>query len=407
MNRETTLLEKMEKDLSLKQLQIKSLLTITQAINNNVAADGLYKMYKNCIVWEVGVDRMALFIRNGEEWECVSCNEFDESKTSDIVPLLLNHNRLYTIKSEDSEILEGFDIIIPVFHKDLPLAYAIIGGIRDQEDIYNKIQFITTITNIIAVATENKRLFKRQLEQERYNREMELAWEVQKMLIPESLPEEEGFAISQIYKPHYTIGGDYLDFIRHSKDRFAFCIADISGKGVSAALLMANFQAIIQSLIFQYRDLETFIYALNQSVYRITKSDKYITFFVAEVDLKKKTLTYVNAGHFPPIMKMGSKLRRLDKGCTFIGAFENLPEVKGETIELTSEALIVSFTDGLPELRNAHGEYFGDKYLEKFVDVHDKFSPKDFNEKLVTELNEFRGTNEVADDIAILTCKIY
>ena len=289
----------------------------------------------------------------------------------------------------------------------MPIAYYVIGGIKEKDDLYNKIQFITTITNIIAVAIENKRLFKKQIEQERYRREMELASQVQQMLIPEVLPNEEKFELSKIYKPHFNIGGDYLDFIRFDQDRFAFCIADISGKGVSAALLMANFQAMIQSLIFQYRDLETFVFALNQSVYRITKSDRYITFFVAEIDTKLKTLKYVNAGHYPPILKMNGSLMRLDKGCSFIGAFEKLNNIHEEKIELTPDAMIVSFTDGLPDLRNAADEYFGDHFLEDFVESHGALSPDQFNEKLLTEIDIFRGGTEISDDIAVLTCKIY
>ena len=165
--------------------------------------------------------------------------------------------------------------------KKMPLAYALIGGIKQKVDIYNKIQFITTITNIVAVAIENKRLFKRQLEQERFDRDIKLAREVQQMLIPEELPSTEAYELGSIYKPHSNVGGDYIDYIRFDEDRFVFCIADISGKGVAAAILMANFQAIIQSLIFQYKDLETFIFALNETVFkRITKSDKYITFFI-------------------------------------------------------------------------------------------------------------------------------
>jgi sigma-B regulation protein RsbU (phosphoserine phosphatase) len=198
-----------------------------------------------------------------------------------------------------------------------------------------------------------------------------------------------------------------LDYIRFDEDRFAFCIADISGKGVSAALLMANFQAMIQSLIFQYRDLETFVFALNQSVYRITKSDKFITFFVAEIDLKARTLKYVNAGHFPPILKMNGSIIRLDKGCSFIGAFEKLDNIREEKITLGPDAMIVSFTDGLPDLRNKKEEYFGDSYLEVFVENNFKLTPDEFNQKLLTEIDEFRGENEIADDIAVLTCKIY
>ena len=211
----------------------------------------------------------------------------------------------------------------------------------------------------------------------------------------------------KIYKPHFNIGGDYLDFIRFDQDRFAFCIADISGKGVSAALLMANFQAMIQSLIFQYRDLETFVFALNQSVYRITKSDRYITFFVAEIDAKLKTLRYVNAGHYPPILKMNGNLMRLDKGCSFIGAFEKLNDIKEEKIQLTPNAMIISFTDGLPDLKNDSEQYFGDHFLENFVSENSHLDPDSFNEMLLTEIDTFRGDNDIADDIAVLTCKIY
>ncbi|MBK7633332.1 MAG: SpoIIE family protein phosphatase [Saprospiraceae bacterium] len=407
MNRELVILEKLEKELSLKQLQIKSLLTITQAINDNVSADGLFNMYKSFLSWEMGIEKMALFVIEDQGWECTTSINFNRKGKEEIIALLLQHKRLYTIKKDEHIQLLGFDIVIPVFHKEVPIAYSIIGGIKDKEDLYNKIQFITTITNIIAVAIENKRLFKKQLEQERYRREMELASQVQQMLIPENLPVEKEFAFSKIYKPHFNIGGDYLDFIRFDKDRFAFCIADISGKGVAAALLMANFQATIQSLIFQYRDLETFVFALNQSVYRITKSERYITFFVAEIDLKKKTLKYVNAGHYPPLLKMNGELTRLNKGCTFIGAFEKLKNIKEEMIELQPDAMIVSFTDGLTDLKNQKEEFFSDIILEKFLDKHHKLDPESFNKKLLSEINRFRGEMDITDDIAVLTCKIY
>ena len=407
MNREIALLEKLEKELSLKQLQIKSLLTITQAINDNVSAEGLFNMYRSFLSWEMGIEKMALFVIEEDGWNCMTSINFNLDYVTELIQILLKHKRLFTIKEDENKVLHGFDIIIPVFHKDIPIAYAIIGGIKDKEDLYNKIQFITTITNIIAVAIENKRLFKKQLEQERYKQEMELASQVQNMLIPAYLPVEDKFALSKIYKPHFNIGGDYLDYIRFDKDRFAICIADISGKGVAAALLMANFQAIIQSLIFQYRDLETFVFALNQSVYRITQSDRYITFFVAEIDTKKQILRYVNAGHYPPFLKMNGQIKRLDKGCSFIGAFEKLDNIKEESIKLDHDALILSFTDGLPDLRNHEDLFFGDEVLEKFVVENGDLDPEIFNQKLLDEVDLFRGDVEISDDIAVLTCKIY
>lgn len=407
MSRELDILEKLEKDLSLKQLQIKSLLTITQAINDNVAASGLYNMYKSFLSWEMGIEKMGLFVISDEGWQCTSNINFEIEEIAAYIPILLQHKRLHTIKEDSDPLLEEFDIIIPVFHKSEPIAFSLIGGIREKEDIYNKIQFITTITNIIAVAIENKRLFKRQIEQEKLKREMELASEVQHMLIPDIFPKQDNFALSKIYKPHSNVGGDYLDYIKFSDTRFAFCIADISGKGVAAALLMANFQALIQNLIHQFRDLETFVFALNQSVYRITQADKFITFFIAEVDTEKRTMRYINAGHYPPVLINGTELKRLDQGSTFIGAFEKLPYIKEEKIDLEDHAIILTFTDGLAELTDADGNYFDDEKIENFVKKHADKCPNEFNDDLLEEIDNFRGVREYSDDIAVLTCKIY
>lgn len=407
MERELILLEKLEKELNLKELQIKSLLTITQAINENVKAEGLFNMYKSFLSWEMGINKMGLFIPEEGNWECAAEINLDPEHADEIIPLLADYKRLHTVKDNESLALKEFDIIIPVFHKKEPIAFAVIGGIKDREDLYNKIQFITTITNIIAVAIENKRLFKQQIEQEALRKEMEVASNVQKMLIPDTLPVTEKYELSSIYRPHSNVGGDYFDYIKFSENRFAFCIADISGKGVAAALLMANFQAIIQSLIYQYRDLETFVFALNQSVVRITKSDKFITFFIAEVDLDAKTLKYINAGHYPPVLKMGNELKELDKGCTVIGAFDQLPDIQEERIPLTDECMILAFTDGLAELRDKNGVFFESDRIKDFITKNAPKSADEFNECLLTEINNFKGEQEYSDDIAVITCKIH
>jgi len=409
MKKDLDRLEELERDLNLKQLQIKSLLTITQAINENISADSLFNMYKSFLSWEMGVEKMLLFIWNDSNWECVSRISDDDIMDEDKLDELLGQfTRLHTIRETDPIEIQLFDIVIPVFHKQMPLAYALIGGIKEKYDLYNKIQFITTITNIVAVAIENKRLFKRQLEQERYEKEYNLAREVQQMLIPESLPVTEKYELGSIYMPHSNVGGDYIDFIQFDEKRFVLCIADISGKGIAAAILMANFQAIIQSLIYQYRDLETFIFALNETVYkRITKSDKYITFFIAEVNVDKYTLKYINAGHFPPILYNKGEIIRLDKGCTVIGAFEKMPFIEEETIQLEKESLILTFTDGLTELQNETGDYLQDDGLEAFIQDNKQLSVNQFNQKLLKKIDRFRGNRGYADDIAILTCKIH
>lgn len=407
MNRELDILEKLEKELSLKELQIKSLLTITQAINDNVSAEGLFNMYRSFLSWEMAIKKMILFVKSDESWKVASKINVEKEHEDELIKACSEFKRLHTIKEGDNLHLTLFDIVIPVFHKQQPIAYALIGGIKDKEDIYNKIQFITTITNIIAVAIENKRLFNRQIVQERYNKEMELAKDFQEMLIPKEIPSSKHYEIHTYYKPHFNVGGDYLDFIKFSEDRFAVIIADISGKGVAAALLMSNFQAMLHSLIYQYRDLETFVFALNQAVYRITQSDKFITFFIAEINVKTKKLRYINAGHFPPLLYNNKSIRELKTGSTVIGAFDKLPDIKEESIDLTPDAFLFCFTDGLADIKNKSGIYFEEEKVKKFLNDNKDSSTESFNKKLIEELDSFKGDQEYVDDIAILTTKIY
>lgn len=401
-------LEELEKELNLKQLQINRLLGITQAINDNVTAKGLFEMYRSFLGWEIGLRKMALFFGNEGRWECkASIGISEELLRGDLGAVITQFKRLTPLNGMDHPLLRELDVVIPVRHKDMPLAYVFIGGFEEDDDMYSKIQFITTITNIIAVAIENKRLFKKQIEQERMRREVELAAEMQHLLIPSKLPRCTNYELASIYRPHLGIGGDYYDYVELENDRFAFCIGDISGKGIAAALLMANFQAQFHSLIQLKQSLSDLVCALNKSVQRITQGEKFITFFVAEYDLRLQTLSYVNAGHNPPALAMGGKVSRLDKGCTFLGAFPNLENIEVGQVYIGDEALLVAFTDGLTDIRNEEGVFLDENYSTEFLLRHHTLSAEDFNAKLVDAIERFKGDQSYPDDFTVLTCKIY
>ena len=402
-------LDAMERELNLKQLQINRLLNITQAINDNVSATGLYNMYNSFLSWEMGVKKMALYIKNNEQWICASHIGLNEELLAeDITDKLQSYQRLKNLDDDkDHPLISQFDIVIPVLHKQSPIAYTFIGGFTENEDMYSKVQFITTITNVIAVAIENKRLFKRQLEQERLKREMELASEMQHMLIPSGLPKTKAYELASIYKPHLGVGGDYFDFIEFNDGHFVFCIADISGKGVAAALLMANFQANFHVLINQRAAFDDFVRDLNQSLFRITMGEKFLTFFVAQFDQNTRVLTYVNAGHNPPVMVMEGQIYSLKEGCTILGSFKELPSVEVGQMTLPEEALIVTFTDGLTDIQNEKGTYFDEQQLQAFVKQRYHLSAQSFNDDLLKEIEQFKGEQRYPDDFTVLTCKIF
>jgi len=400
-------LDLLERELYLKTLQIKSLLYITQSINRNVSSEELFKIYNHTLGFELQIPRMALFFNIENKWKCVTDKDLkNEIGNTDLTEVLLEFDRIQTLPKEVHPLLQQFDIVIPIFHKDEPIAYSFIGEMEDNDAAYEKMQFISTITSMIAVAIENKRLFKKQLEQERMGREMELAIQVQNMLIPSEFPMNEHYELDGRYKPHRGVGGDYFDFFER-QENLMFCIADVSGKGVAAALLMANFQANLRALIGKKIDPKVFIAELNNSVLRITKSEKFLTFFIGRYNRADQKLTYISAGHNPSLLLMDGEIHRLSKGCTILGYFDVIPEIEVGEVFINDEALIFTYTDGLTDQTNNSGETFTLELLEQFLTKNAHLPVHDINEKLMQHIELFRENVAYTDDIALLTCKIF
>ena len=397
----------LEHKLNLKQLQLNGLLNITQAINDNVKVSGLFQMYAKFVTWELGVSKMALFIPEEQSWKCkAEINSIKDDFDEEMIQCMHKYTRLSKLDKENNCGLNQFDIIIPVQHKEVPIAYALIGEMEDSEEYYSKVQFITTITNIIAVAIENKRLFKRQLEQERLNREMELASDVQKMLIPGALPNNKYFELASFYQPQIGVGGDYFDCILSNENSLVVCIGDISGKGIAAAMLMSNFQASLHVLIQRDPDLETLVLELNRSVWRTSQGDRYITFFIARIDAESKTIEYINSGHVPPLAKIDGVISELSIGSTILGGFEEIPFLEKGTIKYEKECVLLCYTDGITDLLNNKGDYFSDKNVIDFFVEQQESSPKLMVENLKAELEVFKEEQEFTDDMTVLVCKV-
>lgn len=404
--------EILETKLTLQKLQFNRVLEITQAINNNIAIADLFNLYKGLLTWEMGIKKFALYTRQEEEWTCVTSSGIEAVDLSqNIEAYLPQYQRRQSIDEPEHLLLKHFSVVVPVYHKDYAIAYTFLGS-DSLDDLdtqgYEPITLISAITNIIAVAIENKRLFKRQLDQERLKREMELAVQVQNMLIPSELPNNDQYEFAGIYQPHEGVGGDYYDFFEVGSGEVAFCIADISGKGIAAALLMSNFQANLQTLVHRkYLSVKKFTNRLNSLVLRTTQGDKFITFFIARYHVRKRRLRYLCAGHNPPFMYTKGKIERLDRGCTILGAFPKIPVIEFGEIFLEEDALFLLYTDGLTDLQNENDAYFDDDKVEEFIHKYNDLPVNDFNDKLMEEVNAFKGDRSFPDDISVLTGRLF
>ncbi|MEM8583944.1 MAG: PP2C family protein-serine/threonine phosphatase [Bacteroidota bacterium] len=404
-------IDSLERELHIRQLQVQRLLQITQAINNNVAAEDLFGMYGAFLKNELQLKQMALFVRqrdNDEQWECTAQLGLKDGECAvDLSSHLSKYKQLGNLHDADHPFLRKFKVVVPVLHKERPIAFVFVGEFEEEDDMYERLQIITTITNVIAVAIENKRLFRRQLEQERLEADFELGAEVQKLLIPKKLPANDRYELSSIYKPQLGVGGDYFDFVEFEDGKLVFCIGDFSGKGIPAALLMANFEASFQSLVRNRPALTDFVYDLNSNVFRVTEGERFVTFFVAEYDRHNHKLEYVNAGHPPALLASEDGLQLLSKGTMVLGSFPELPVLESETIKVPEEALIVTYTDGLTDLQSPAGETFEEEMFFRFTRRHFHLSARQYNQRLLDQLEHFRAGTSFPDDLSILTCRIF
>jgi len=221
------------------------------------------------------------------------------------------------------------------------------------------------------------------------------------------LPYGVRLKIEASYLPSHTVGGDYYDYIPINKNQFLLCIADVSGKGIPAAIIMSNFQASLRTLIRQTPNLSEIIQELNFQILENAKGENFITVFAAIYDHQLKTLVYVNAGHNPPILIDGNKnMNILTDGTTVLGVFHPLPFINEGFITELDSFLYFSYTDGLSETFNPEGQEFGADRINKYLMDNADQDLKQIHQGILDEVNRFKGNASYTDDITILSCRV-
>lgn len=401
---------KISKQKRIQDLKLNALLEVTKAINNNFSTSQLLDLYQEILENRLGVGKLILF-HFDQEWKCIlkygmgkelSNMRFEEE--------LLTIHEIETITFSKGLLSKSFEIVIPVFHKQTPLAFVLLGDVNQEKlelsAAIKHLPYVQTLTNIIIVAIENKKLYKEHIQRAQIKKELELAQSMQQMLFPHELPNTESLQVAAKYMPHQQVGGDYYDFIKLNNHEFVFCMADVSGKGIAAALLMSNIQATLHSLINYTHNLKDIIIELNKRVMDNTKSEKFVSLFLAKLNTKSQQFSYINAGHNPPILFYENKFQELNKGCTILGISENLAQIQVETFNYTSEFTLVCYTDGLTDTANTENDSISVDALKEIIAKNNKSKPEFLNEALLYFAEEFKGENEFPDDIALLTLKV-
>jgi sigma-B regulation protein RsbU (phosphoserine phosphatase) len=297
------------------------------------------------------------------------------------------------------------------------LAGVIALGPKRSEEPYTKTdrQLLQTVASQTGLALENAELLENLTteitQRERISREIEIAREVQERLFPQCYPKVAGIDLAGSCRPAQAVGGDYYDFFPLDDGRLALALGDISGKGISAALLMASLRASLRSIAsLQQSDLATLIHHVNNLVYESSTTNRYATFFYAEYDPATSLLTYVNAGHNPPYILRGARAIPLEATGTVIGLLPDA-EYAQATIPMQPGDVLLAFTDGISEAMNHEDEEWGEDCMiatvEQLLSQPDRtHSARQLLDCILAGADKFTSGAPQHDDMTLLLCSI-
>ena len=241
-------------------------------------------------------------------------------------------------------------------------------------------------------------------ESDKLHQELEESQEIQAALMPKALPQIEGFDVAVAWRPARAVGGDYFDVLKFSDRHSAFCIADVAGKGMPAALLVSNVQAVLKSYASDLVSPDEVCFRVNNIMCDNIGARRFITSFYALLDTQTKQLSYTNAGHCPPMLIRDGNCHRLKEGGPVLGVFPDHRYLEAE-IDLQSGDCLVLFTDGVTEARDVSGKEFGEERLQELLTIGQKLRAAELRDRIMAAVNEF-SEGEVYDDATLMVVRV-
>lgn len=267
--------------------------------------------------------------------------------------------------------------------------------------------FLTKLSGHMALALENARMHREIVEKQRLEKEMALARQIQRSLLPDAPPVVPGYELAVLNEPCFEVGGDYYDFLNLGPQTLLLVIADVEGKGVSSALVMSNLQATLRALVMHLHSLEVLALSLNEMICTDTKSEKFLSIFLGLVDTRRRGLHYINAGHVPPILINGKtgEYKLLEDGGTVIGLFPRAEYNRGSA-NLAPGDILVCCTDGIMESMNAKEEEYGTERLAACIAHNRTKSAAAIVEAVLEDVNQFARGGDHMDDKVLMIMKV-
>ena len=319
---------------------------------------------------------------------------------------LLKHNNtksllLKELKSRDIKL------ILPLVENDQLLGFlALTGKISGLNFTNEELNLLIVLSNQFVTALTTARFYVEALEKRRMDEELNMARQIQADLLPKELPDNEHFSLAAYSKPSRTIGGDFYDFVPIDENRFGLIIADGCGKGLPAAMLISQIQAMMKSEINNGNEIQQILENVNKMVVRYTPKDKFVTLFYGVYDQSNNQFEYATAGHNYPIwLRNSGQFETLCQGGPALGLIEKANYNTG-TISLSPNDVVLFYTDGVTETMDDAKEQYGEERLNDLLAQTRHLSSQKIVDEILDDLNDFNNDEALQDDRTILVLKI-
>lgn len=395
------------RSLKHQNLLLTTLYEISKDFSSLLSREQIIKMLSFHLMGKLMTNRFAVFHKKSGDLECV-VNRFRLPLNENLIKeCFINEKILAQLQSSPESLSKEVCVISPMSVSGRITGLLLVGKKVSAKNFdAADMNFIESLGNISASSLENERLIKEELEKLRLESELNYAHEIQKNLMPKQNPDSSWLEIAGINLPSEQVGGDYYDFIDAGDGKIGFVIADVSGKGLPASLIMANLQAALRITAPAESALSDTISRVNQILYDNTAGDKFVTLFYGVTDSKSRTMTYINAGHNPPVLvSQSGGIRYLDQGGLILGFTDKPFPFKQETLSIASGDIIVMFTDGVTEAQNAEKVDYTEQRLESVIYNNRMKNAKAILDAIIEDVNEYCKGNAQYDDITLIVIK--
>ncbi len=410
-------LQQANRDLDLRLQQLNTLFELAQEFNATIDREQLAHLLSLALMGQLLVNRYVLLIRlEGTErpssFQVLAARGLPTTLRPEQIERLARLE--YPLLLEDAppvwDWLRALQLYLILPIRQQGETQAILGLGRRMNNLPygpEEVEFLYALGTLAATAIRNTLLVDVQVEKRRLEREMQLARQIQQRLLPRQLPQVPGVELAACARTSQQVGGDYYDVLQEPGGNLRLAIADVTGKGLPAALLMANLQACLHMAVPLALSLETSTVHINRVVCENTEADRFITFFQARYEPTTRQLVYVNAGHNPPLLLRASgEVLSLTHGGLLLGVFPQA-HYEAEQLSLTPGDVLVLYTDGVTEVANAKEELFGEERLLACLETHRNASAQAIVEAVRQAVEAFTGREAgYEDDFTLLVLKI-